>query len=304
MVESRTYSMEELEEITGFNQRTIAYYIQQGLLPKVGRRGRSTRYPHLFVERLRFIEQVRALQDAGRLGSVTLPRIAAVICYLAGHSADGETLPDLDEEQMREVFEDPRIEEERFLGLNDEGDEVFAEFGRNGPSVRVGDETVSIEAEEVANITLDDALARLEDRDSPSSWRTAPRRSLSRSRASARRERMRNRMAENMSDFEGVSELEEAVEKVAMLRASIRDFSPEKAAPRDDRSERIAELVREIERVAERQPLASGGTERWTRVPLTRNMEISIRTLNPRDGDLLERLALELKGLLEESAGG
>jgi hypothetical protein len=299
MVESRTYSMEELEELTGFNQRTIAYYIQQGLLPKVGRRGRSTRYPHLFVERLRFIQQVRSLQDGGRLGSVTLPRIAAVICYLAGHSADGETLPDLDEEQMRDVFEDPTIEEERFLGLNDDGDEVFAEFGRNGPSVRAGDETVSIEAEEVANITLDDAVARLKGRDPTSSHRTASRRPHRRSRASVRRERLHSRMADDLSNFEGISALEEPVAVMRELRSSPRPLSAATAPDRDGPSRRIAELVREIERVAERQPLASGGTERWTRVPLTRNMEISIRTLNPRDGELLERLALELKGLLE-----
>ena len=92
MIEVRTYSIDELVDLTGFSQRNIAYYIQQGLLPKVGRRGRKTRYPQLFVDRLRFIQRVRDLQDAGRLGSVTLPRIARVIWYLVEQSGEAGDL--------------------------------------------------------------------------------------------------------------------------------------------------------------------------------------------------------------------
>jgi DNA-binding transcriptional MerR regulator len=68
----RTYTLDEIEELTGFDKRTIAYYVQEDVLPKVGRRGPRTRYPQLFLDRLLFIKRVRDLQDTGRVGSMTL----------------------------------------------------------------------------------------------------------------------------------------------------------------------------------------------------------------------------------------
>jgi DNA-binding transcriptional MerR regulator len=61
----RTYTIDELEQDTGFDKRTISYYVQEGLLPRVGRRGRRTRYPQLFVDRLRFIKRLRQMEEAG-----------------------------------------------------------------------------------------------------------------------------------------------------------------------------------------------------------------------------------------------
>jgi DNA-binding transcriptional MerR regulator len=69
---TRTYTLDEIEERTGFDKRTIAYYVQEDVLPKVGRRGPRTRYPQLFLDRLLFIKRVRDLQDTGRMGSMTL----------------------------------------------------------------------------------------------------------------------------------------------------------------------------------------------------------------------------------------
>ena len=62
----RTFSIAELEELTGFDRRTIAYYIQEGVLPKVGRRGKGTRYPEEFRDRLLLVKRIRDLQDAGK----------------------------------------------------------------------------------------------------------------------------------------------------------------------------------------------------------------------------------------------
>ncbi|UCF68887.1 MAG: MerR family transcriptional regulator [Acidobacteriota bacterium] len=83
--------MEELVEKTGFDRRTIAFYVQEGLLPRIGRRGPRTRYPKLFADRLALIKRLRELQDAGKAGSVTLREIgeifesvpAAVIAQIA-----------------------------------------------------------------------------------------------------------------------------------------------------------------------------------------------------------------------------
>ena len=72
MVASRSYSLGELVLATGFDRRTIVYYIQSGLLPKVGRRGPHTRYPEECLTRLRFIKGVKGLQAEGRLLTATL----------------------------------------------------------------------------------------------------------------------------------------------------------------------------------------------------------------------------------------
>ncbi len=72
MIDEQTFTIDQIEEQTGFDRRTIAYYVQQGLLPRVGRRGPRTRYPQLFFTRLRFIRMIRDLQDQGAIGSMTL----------------------------------------------------------------------------------------------------------------------------------------------------------------------------------------------------------------------------------------
>ncbi|MEO8444228.1 MAG: MerR family transcriptional regulator [Gammaproteobacteria bacterium] len=69
---TRSYSLAELVEASGFDRRTIVYYIQSGLLPKVGRRGPHTRYPEDCLTRLLFIRGVRKLQSQGQLLTATL----------------------------------------------------------------------------------------------------------------------------------------------------------------------------------------------------------------------------------------
>ncbi len=72
MLEGRTYSITELTTLTRFDRRTIVYYIQQGLLPKAGRRGPNTRHSHLCLQRLLFIKGLKDLQDQGRCDTITL----------------------------------------------------------------------------------------------------------------------------------------------------------------------------------------------------------------------------------------
>lgn len=74
----RSYTARELEEETGFSRRTIAYYVQVGLLPRVGRRGPKTRYPKLVRDRLLFIRRIREAEGAGRVPATPLREIGAV----------------------------------------------------------------------------------------------------------------------------------------------------------------------------------------------------------------------------------
>lgn len=74
-----SFTIQELEELSGFDRRTISYYVQQGLLTKVGKRGRGTLYPAAFKERLLFIRAIRNLQDAGDLRAVSLAEITELM---------------------------------------------------------------------------------------------------------------------------------------------------------------------------------------------------------------------------------
>ena len=55
----RTYSMSELVQLTGFDARTIRYYISQGLLPKPLKRGRGADYGEIHLDRLKLISVLK-----------------------------------------------------------------------------------------------------------------------------------------------------------------------------------------------------------------------------------------------------
>ena len=72
------YTAAELERETGVDRRTIAFYVQEGLLPKVGRRGSRSRYPDRVRDRLLFIRRVREAERAGTVEPVSLNDIRTV----------------------------------------------------------------------------------------------------------------------------------------------------------------------------------------------------------------------------------
>jgi DNA-binding transcriptional MerR regulator len=89
MSEHKTFTLDEIEQQTGFDKRTIAYYVQQGLLPKVGRRGPKTRYPQLFLDRLQFVNMIRKKQDLGEIGSLTLSEIGDILNRVSAETIAG-----------------------------------------------------------------------------------------------------------------------------------------------------------------------------------------------------------------------
>lgn len=84
MLENRSYSVAELQDLSGFDRRTIVYYIQQGLVARPGRRGPNTRYPREALVRLQFIRGIKDLQNRGELLNVTLMDIRRTMASL-GH---------------------------------------------------------------------------------------------------------------------------------------------------------------------------------------------------------------------------
>lgn len=79
VLENRSYSVAELQDLSGFDRRTIVYYIQQGLVARPGRRGPNTRYPREALVRLQFIRGIKDLQNRGELLNVTLMDIRRVM---------------------------------------------------------------------------------------------------------------------------------------------------------------------------------------------------------------------------------
>jgi len=107
MATSRTYTLSELESQSGFDKRTISYYISEGLLPKVGRRGPKSSYPQEVLDRLMFIRRVRDLQDAGELRAVTLSEIRNVLDYLPSLGTRTRLQTESPADNIRNLFEDP-----------------------------------------------------------------------------------------------------------------------------------------------------------------------------------------------------
>ncbi|MEE2780218.1 MAG: MerR family transcriptional regulator [Myxococcota bacterium] len=54
------YSLSEICTLTGVTQRTVRYYIQQGLLPTASRSGPNVVYPEAFLLRLRLIARLKS----------------------------------------------------------------------------------------------------------------------------------------------------------------------------------------------------------------------------------------------------
>ena len=59
MSPSTTYSLAELSALVQVSQRTVRYYIKQGLLPSPGF-GRGTRYNQTHLQRLKLILDFKA----------------------------------------------------------------------------------------------------------------------------------------------------------------------------------------------------------------------------------------------------
>ena len=88
MLPARTYSIAELQKLSGFDRRTIVYYSQQGLLPKAGRRGPHTRHSHACLQRLLFIRGLKDMQDRGDSDTITLQDMRQLIDRLGADTID------------------------------------------------------------------------------------------------------------------------------------------------------------------------------------------------------------------------
>ena len=109
MEKPRTYTMEELQRLTGIDRRTISYYTQEDLLPRVGRLGPRTRYPQLFLDRLRFIVRVRELEEAGQLSTRPLSEIREAFSALTDEEIYRVGAGEVEPLGVEELFAQPGL---------------------------------------------------------------------------------------------------------------------------------------------------------------------------------------------------
>ncbi|MCL4791366.1 MAG: MerR family transcriptional regulator [Gammaproteobacteria bacterium] len=277
----RSYALSELVELTGFDRRTIVYYIQSGLLPKVGRRGPHTRYPDECLSRLLFIKGVRGLQASGQLLTATLAEI-------------GRALSALDAQGIRDILD---------RGLpSAEIEQLFAEqptpqtAGPASPGPAPADTIGAAPAVGPA---------------SPAAPAGGDRRSYGLADASIRQrfggERMPAPPAAPLHEdthprlpvLQGMPTPATAGTPAAIPAAEAGAVAAPAAANGEDHAE-LGHLLRELELRPTLNPRRSppGAPEQWTEIPITSRVYLSVRGLPEEDAALAESLARLLKRAL------
>jgi DNA-binding transcriptional MerR regulator len=270
MPSARSYSLSELVEATGFDRRTIVYYIHSGLLPKVGRRGPHTRYPEECLTRLLFIKRVRSLQAEGRLLTATLAEIRRA---LSTRDTDG----------IRDLLE-------RGLPV----DEVTALFAEDTEPARAAQPQLAPTTPELPA-------------PEPVRGPAGERRSYGLADAGIRKRFGVEKTAapippEGHHDetHPGLPALDPDAPQPARIEPASTPAPPTPAVEAAGVDPELGELLRELEvrptLNARRSP--PGAPEQWTEIPITSRVYLSVRGLAEDDVPLAEAVARLLKRAL------
>ncbi len=273
MPSARSYSLSDLVESTGFDRRTIVYYIQSGLVPKVGRRGPHTRYPEECLTRLLFIKGVKALQAEGRLLTATLAEI-------------GRALTARDNAGIRDLLD-------RNLPV-DELEGLFAEDAAPTPAVAAPAAPWPVPGPVPAPAAPQIADAASQGVRGPS----GDRRSYGLADAG-----IRKRSGTELPEAPAAPQVHHEDTHPGLLALNPENFRQQdpatggEAAPVDGD---LGHLLRELEvrpiLNARRSP--PGAPEQWTEIPITGRVYLSVRGLSTEDAPLAEAVARVLKRAL------
>ena len=255
-----SYTAEELERETGFDRRTIAYYIQEGLIPRVGRRGPRTRYPKLARDRLLFIRRVREAEEGGVIPPVSLTVMGELFARLSPEAiasvADGETA-------VTESLGSSTSTQPRSLAARRDSMETrhrsrramvaperrgrLAEAPRAGRSAEPGDD---LDEEPGVEYSLDPSFIR-----DP---------------------------------------------KATIESAPISDERPVYSDSPDGQSELGESLVALQEAASRRQKLTPTSVDTWSRIEISPDIALSVRGITNEDAGLLEKVRTKLKQLISD----
>jgi DNA-binding transcriptional MerR regulator len=270
--DERTYTLDEIEELTGFEKRTIVYYVQEGLLPKVGRRGPRTRYPQIFLNRLLFIKKIRELQDTGAMGSMTLGEIRDLFA----------TVPDETVADVAAGLEPLHVVDARTAA---------SARPRRSP-LRERKLAMARAIEKMRNV----------ERDAPEARSFTAEQSQQHFNSALRSYHL-SEMASDADEDLDFGPPESAPHRLASRPPPDADSTrpPAMMAPPAGEPEELAEALSRLQDVLKRQPRAYLRTvETWTRARITEELTLGARGLDERHRPLLERVARILRGLMHE----
>lgn len=257
-----SYTARELERESGFDRRTIAYYVQERLLPKVGRRGPRTRYPQLFLDRLLFIRRVREAEEEG-------------------------TVPPLSLSDLREVFERippsiiARVAAERIAVTPELVSSPSTAFRLPGMAAREADASPRGPAARSRRR----ASARLERMESALLQMREP-------------VAFPMEMAPGDADAAGTPPDEREARSYGVREDS--EYSLREEREYSVRS--LARLLAEAESMGKRHRGTSGNpVETWSRIRVSPNIELSVRGLSEEDRSLAEILRDAMRRLIQRA---
>lgn len=294
----RSHALSELVDQTGFDRRTIVYYIQAGLLPKVGRRGPHTRYPEECLSRLLFIKGVRELQASGQLLSASLAEI-------------GRALSALDAQGIRELLDRglPSAEIERLFAQP-----AVAEAATESPAPVT---TSSLTPSTMAPSAMATSASPSEPAPPPVPPAPNPqpggdRRSYGLADASIRQRFGTERtpvapaaaLHEDTHPRLPVLKIPEGPALAQAAPTATATLSPSTVSkPADaipDEHADLGHLLRELELRPTLNPKRSppGAPEQWTEIPITSRVYLSVRGLPEEDAAIAEAMARLLKRAL------
>ena len=285
MIDEQTYTIDEIENHTGFDRRTIAYYVQKGLLPRVGRRGPKTRYSQLFCDRLLFIRMIRDLQDQGAMGSMTLSDFRVFF-----QSVPEETIAEVvgGRESLQAVAQSAPQDGSAKTSLSD----------RKQTMVRNIEDLLQ-------NIIDGPAAAQLESRGVPMDPAQKPTPIVETNETFAERAYIALPDAPQTAEERETPSGEyhrltlEAIERSPNAQIPVRHTAP--GPPIEDQ---LREALARLTAVVKRQPRAYlRTTETWTRARVTEELALSIRGLDDRHLPLLESVARILRNLIRDAEG-
>ena len=267
----KTYTIDELTELTGFDRRTIAYYVQEGLLPKVGRRGRLTRYPQPIADRLLFIKLLREAEETGeRPMPMTLAEIRDVF---------ERTAPELISEiaagkaPIDAITEIPPAGNESFDGLIPRTSAGRADRLRTGPPEMASRE-----------LRMNFMLQETEEPDLFVPGRAPDRMAVEESMVHA---------------CEGPPAYGDRYE-TRLPRSEDSSIKPCASGPAPDPEDELSKLLTHLGRAAARTSQEPEGTEHWAHVAITPGFKLAARDLDEWETRLLEKLAKLLRREIDQ----
>jgi DNA-binding transcriptional MerR regulator len=297
MLLGRSYAIAELEKHADCERRTIVYYIQQGLLPRVGRRGPNTRYPEDTLRRLQLIRGIRDLQDTGQLLSASLGEIRRLLAGLTPDAVRDLLDRRLPAGEIAALLASPPPElppaaPPAALALAGSAQGMPVAPAHEAIAGQVGGQATDEAPDQTTEKVAGQSPAQPTGHNRPPPRPSADGRRYGLADASIR---YRPPAASG-----GAPPGTAADPSAAAARPAL---PPAKAPSMPSEDADLGELLRKLEEqvTLNRQRVPPGGAEHWTEIPLTSRLYLSVRGLAETDAPLADAAGRALKRMLRES---